>query len=256
MTGEVVVQRRLGEVDVAVLDPAERPERVAPVAPAVAEVEHQRDVVPEQPSSLADALDETPVADEGLEQDLDLHRAEPEPEGALAARGDVVHHLAERSARHRAGVDRRVRVMAARRAPPSSWYTGRPSCRPTRSCNATSTAESAWMPSPRRPWYTVPWPSSGGGLRSRTGRGRAACREAAAPGVDVVHQHQLTHGRRGCVGLPHPDPALLVPIRTTTVSLDPSRSAPSFDPARRTTAETSAIVETVTRPPPWRPAGS
>ena len=110
VAGEVVVaQRRLGEVDVAVLDPAERPERVAPVAPAVAEVEHQRDFVPEKPSSLADALDETAVADERLEQDLDLHRAEAEAEGPIAARGDVVHHLAERSARHRASVDRRVR---------------------------------------------------------------------------------------------------------------------------------------------------
>ena len=74
----VVLKRRLGEVQVAVLDARERPERVAPVVPAVAEVDHHRDVAAEQPPALADVVDELAVGREPSEERLHLDRAEAE----------------------------------------------------------------------------------------------------------------------------------------------------------------------------------
>ena len=188
------------------------------------------------PSSLplADALDETPVADEGLEQDLDLHRAEPEPEGALAARGDVVHHLAERAARHRAGVDRRVRGDGSPPGAAEQLVHG-PAELPADQVVQRHVHGGERMdaqPAPAVVHGALAELGGGPDLERVAAEQHAA--QAAAPGVDVVHQHQLTDRRRGCVGLPHPDLALLVPDRTRTVSLDPSRSAPSFDwPAGR-----------------------
>jgi hypothetical protein len=105
----VVLKRRLSEEDVAVLDAVEHPEGFAPVAPAVAEVEHHRDLVTEQPPALVDASHHLSVRDEVLEQHLHLHRAEAERERALEASGDVVHHLADRAPAHGSRVDGRIR---------------------------------------------------------------------------------------------------------------------------------------------------
>ena len=82
----VVVERRLGEEDVAVLDLLEDCERVAPVAPAVAEVEHEGDVVAEQAAALAHEVDEVAVARELAEEELHLHGAEAQGERRLEQR--------------------------------------------------------------------------------------------------------------------------------------------------------------------------
>ena len=104
----VVLERGLGEVDVAILDAAKRPERGAPVAPAVAEIEHERDVVPEHAPSLADGGDELGVGHEVVEKALHLHRAEAAFQGGIEATADVAHQFRERAALRQAGEDRGV----------------------------------------------------------------------------------------------------------------------------------------------------
>ena len=85
----VVLECRLGEVDVAILDAVQRPERCAPVRPAIAEVEHQRDPLAEHAPALADRADELGVGDEVVEETLHLHRAEAGLQRGVEAPADV-----------------------------------------------------------------------------------------------------------------------------------------------------------------------
>ncbi len=155
MAGEVVMaQRRLGEVDVAVLDPAERPERVAPVAPAVAEVEHHRDLVAEEPASLANALDEARVGRRDPRTGPPSSPRESRASSARSKRAAMSSIIcADRPAGDRAGVDRRVRRDRRRASRHrAAGRRGGASCFPTRSWSATSIAEAACTPRPRRAW--------------------------------------------------------------------------------------------------------
>ena len=100
----------------------QHPERVAPVAPALAEVDEQLDVVADDAPPLADAGHELAVAGPVVEQHLHLHSAEAELEGACHARRRDVHQLPRGCARRprRRRPSRRGRG-APRLGAPSRW---------------------------------------------------------------------------------------------------------------------------------------
>jgi hypothetical protein len=93
----VVLERRLGKVEVAVLEPIEHPQRGAPVSPSVTEVDHHGRVVAEEPPSLSDAADQLIVANQISEKHLHLDRPKPGLERPLRQHRDHIHHLIDRA---------------------------------------------------------------------------------------------------------------------------------------------------------------
>ena len=62
MSQEIIVaQRRLGKVDVVVVDPFEQPSGIVPVLPTVAEVECKHDIVARHLAAIADERNESPI---------------------------------------------------------------------------------------------------------------------------------------------------------------------------------------------------
>ena len=96
MAGEIVMlQRRLGEEDVAVADPVEHAQRVVPVVPAIAEIDRHQDVVAEHSPALVDQADQFAVGDQVVEQHLHLDRAEAGRQRRVELPADLAHQVAD-----------------------------------------------------------------------------------------------------------------------------------------------------------------
>ena len=171
----VVLERRLGQVEVTVLEPVQRPQRCPPVAPAVPEVDEERRVFADEPPALPDAADQLAIADEVAEEGLHLDRAEAELERAVEPARELVHELADRAVAGDPWIDRRVgpdRIAASaaeeliRRAVPTACRRGRATRRRQPRARGFRARAARGRGSPgtgRR-----------GGSRARTGRAPAA----------------------------------------------------------------------------------
>ena len=109
MAGEIVVlQGRLGEIDVAVAEAVEHPFGVVPIVPAIAEIDGHQDVVAEHPPALMDEADQLAVAHQVVEQHLHLDGAETGGQRLVELPADLRHQLADRAAMRQPRIDRAI----------------------------------------------------------------------------------------------------------------------------------------------------
>ncbi len=195
----VVLERRLREVDVAVLDAGKRPERVAPVVPAVAEVEHHRDVVRRAPAGSRGCSRRARGRRRGRSKSgSTLTARKPSAERALAAlrKASIIarrppapagRRRSSRTARSPRGSRRRAAGRRAGRAACRRGRAGRRRRPRAHGCRARA-GRGRWWPvelaPERRDLERVAAPQHAG--------------ETSAPAVDVVHLDELAHdGSRG-----------------------------------------------------------
>ena len=212
MAGEVVVpERRLGEEDVALLDRGKHRQGVAPVAPPVAEVDHERHLVADELAALANAVDEPAVGDQVAEEDLHLHGSEPRGECALGERADRVHHLAEVSPADGPRPERRVWPDPVLTGAAEQLVHRPPELLSGEVVHRHVNGGKRVHPEP--PAAVV---DRGGGqvVPERFTLERIAPEEepaeAPAPCVDVLHEDELANGERRSVGLSDAGATLLV----------------------------------------------